>query len=110
MTGHDDPRVDDLRKQLRALGYLDAGVDRFVLGPARSARSPWSIAALSSLRVGVIAAALLGPAAAIGIRTRLPGLVTGTQDAVVITVYLAALFGLGATVFSFAIIARPAAP
>ena len=101
MTRQDDPRVDDLRKQLRALGYLDAGVDRFVLGPARSARSPWSIAGLSSLRVGLIAAALLGPAAAIGIRTRLPGLVTSTQDAAVITVYLAALFGVGATVFSF---------
>ena len=34
-----DTRVDDLRQQLRALGYLDAGVDRFVLGAgARRAR------------------------------------------------------------------------
>lgn len=99
---HDEQRVDELRKQLRALGYLDAGVDRFVLGPAQSARSPWSIAALSSLRVGLIAAALLGPAAAIGIRTRLPGLVTGTQDAIVIALYLAVLFGVTAIAFSLA--------
>ena len=32
-------RVDELRQQLRALGYLDAGVDRFVLGPAQATRA-----------------------------------------------------------------------
>ena len=101
MTTPDDPRVDDLRKQLRSLGYLDAGVDRFVLAPARSARRPAAIAALASLRVGLLAAALLGPVTAIGIGARLPGLVTGTPDAVVIALYLAALFGIAATAFSF---------
>jgi hypothetical protein len=35
----DDPRVDELRQRLRSLGYLDAGVDRFVLGPARATRA-----------------------------------------------------------------------
>lgn len=97
----DDRRVDDLRRQLRALGYLDAGVDRFVLGPARSARRPSAIAALAALRVGVIAAALLGPAAAVGIGTRLPGLVTGPRDAVVVALYLGAVFGLALTAFTF---------
>ena len=101
MTQPDDSRVDDLRKQLRALGYLDAGVDRFVLAPARSARRPTAIAALASLRVGVLAAALLGPVTAVGIGARLPGLVTGTTDAVVIALYLAVLFGVAATTFSF---------
>ena len=63
---HDAPppateiRVDELRMQLRALGYLDAGVDRFVLGPATGVRSPLAIAALGSLRIGVLAAVLLG--------------------------------------------------
>src|SRR5688572_21584911 len=89
-----DDRVDDLRQQLRALGYLDAGVDRFVLGPARSARSPWSIAALSSLRVGLLAAVLLGPVVATGIGARLPGLITGPRDALVVALYLAVLFGI----------------
>ena len=98
----DDQRVDELRRQLRALGYLDAGVDRFVLGPASGARRPAAIAALASLRVGMLAAALLGPAAAIGLRTRLPGLVTSAQDALVIALYLAVLFGIAAIVFSFA--------
>ena len=101
MTQPDEQRVDDLRKQLRALGYLDAGVDRFVLAPAHSARRPAAIAALASLRVGLLAAALLGPVTAIGIGARLPGLITGTTDAVVIALYLAVLFGIAATTFSF---------
>lgn len=101
MTTPNDPRVDDLRQRLRSLGYLDAGVDRFVLGPARDARRPVAIAALASLRIGVLAAVLLGPAAAIGIGTRLPGLVTGTRDALVVAVYLALLFGTAATALSF---------
>ncbi|MDQ3421391.1 MAG: alkaline phosphatase family protein, partial [Acidobacteriota bacterium] len=104
---HDAPgpateiRVDELRMHLRALGYLDAGVDRFVLGPASGTRSPLAIAALGSLRIGVLAAVLLGPAAAVGIGTRFPGLVTNTSDAVVIALYLALLFGAAATLGSF---------
>jgi hypothetical protein len=96
-----EDRVDDLRHQLRALGYLDAGVDRFVLGPAKSARRPWVIAALAASRIGVIAAALLGPAAALGIGVRLPGLITGPRDAFVVALFFAALFGLAAAIVSF---------
>ena len=57
----DDPRIDELRQRLRSLGYLDAGVDRFVLGPARATRRPAVIALLASLRVGAIAGAAAGP-------------------------------------------------
>lgn len=98
-----DGRVDDLRRQLRSLGYLDAGVDRFVLGSARGARGPSTIAALASVRVGLVAAALLGPAAAVGIASRLPGLVTGPRDAVVVALYLGLIFGLAATAFTFVV-------
>ena len=93
--------MDELRQQLRALGYLDAGVDRFVLGPARQERRPSVIALLASVRTGLIAAILLGPAAAIGLAGRLPGLVTGPRDAVVVALYLAALFGAGVASLSF---------
>jgi Type I phosphodiesterase / nucleotide pyrophosphatase len=89
-----DPRVDDLRQRLRALGYLDAGVDRFVLGPARASRPPSSIAFLASLRIGALAAVLLGPAAAIGLSARLPGLVTGPRDALLVAIYIGVFFGL----------------
>jgi hypothetical protein len=96
-----DPRVDELRQRLRSLGYLDAGVNRFVLGPARATRGPASIALLASLRVGTLAAVLLGPAAAIGLSARLPGLVTGPRDALVVAVYLGASFGISIAAAAF---------
>ena len=99
----DDPRVDELRQRLRSLGYLDAGVDRFVLGPARAARRPSAIAWLASLRVGAIAAALLGPAAALGLSARVPGLVTGPRDAIVVAIYLGGFFGAAMTAFALVV-------
>ena len=95
-------KIDELRAQLKSLGYLDAGVDRFVLGPAREARRPSTIAALASLRVGLLAALLLGPAAAIGVGARVPGLVTGARDAIVIALYLGVVFGAAVTLITFA--------
>jgi hypothetical protein len=85
-------RVDDLRQQLRALGYLDAGVDRFLLAPARASGSPFGVAVKSGIRVGVLAGAMLGPAAAIGVGARIPGLISGTRDALLLALYFAALF------------------
>ncbi|HUL72012.1 MAG TPA: alkaline phosphatase family protein [Vicinamibacterales bacterium] len=101
MAGGPDPRVDELREHLRALGYLDARVDRFVLGGAARRRGPAALALAASARIGVLAGVLLGPAAAIGLRVRLPGLVTSATDAVVLACYLAAFFGLAAGALSF---------
>lgn len=101
-TSPSSTRVDELRERLRGLGYLDAGVNRFVLAPARGTRSALAIALRSSLRIGLLAGVLLGPAAAIGIRLRLPGLMTGPRDALVVAVYLAAFFGLTIAVAAFA--------
>jgi len=100
-----DPRqreVDDLRQQLRSLGYLDAGVDRFVLAPAEGTRRPVAIAWLSSLRIGILAALLLGPAGAIGVAARVPGLITGARDGFVVAAYLGLLFGAGSSALAFA--------
>jgi hypothetical protein len=98
-----DPRVDELRDRLRALGYLDAGVNRFVLGPTRGTRRPSAIALRSSLRVGALAAVLLGPAAAIGLGARIPGLVTGPRDAIVIALYLGLLFGAAMSIAAYVV-------
>ena len=87
-----DTRVSELRAQLKALGYLDAGVDRFLLAPASGRRGRANVALRSALRLGVIAGALLGPAGALGLAFRLPGLVTGARDALVLAVYFAAIF------------------
>ena len=106
MDAPPDPRVrevDDLRQQLRSLGYLDAGVDRFVLAAAAGGRQPLEIAWLASLRIGILAALLLGPAAAIGVAARVPGLVTGARDGFVVAAYLGLLFGAASCAAAFAI-------
>ena len=71
-----DQQVDDLRQQLRALGYLDAGVDRFVLAPALGARRPVSIAGLASVRIGVLGAR----GGQSGTDSRIIGTVTGWAE------------------------------
>jgi hypothetical protein len=96
------PSVDDLRARLRELGYLDAGVDRFVLGAVRGGRGFFSVAARSSARIGLLAALLVGPSAALALGVRLPGLVTGVRDGVVLAAYLGTLFGLGVALLSLA--------
>jgi Type I phosphodiesterase / nucleotide pyrophosphatase len=83
------------------MGYLDAGVNRFVLGPATDRRRPSAIAFLAAVRVGALAALLLGPAAAIGVNGRIPGLVTGARDAIVIAIYLGILFGAAVSLATF---------
>ncbi len=93
-----DRRIEELREQLRSLGYLEARVDRFVLGGALGRRRPLGFALTASLRIGLLAGVLLGPAAAIGLRSRLPGLITSASDAVVVAIYLGVFFGLASTV------------
>jgi Type I phosphodiesterase / nucleotide pyrophosphatase len=87
-------QVDDLRQRLRQLGYLDAGIDRFVLGSAQQGQSAASVGLLASLRIGVLGALFLGPAAALGITARLPGLANGVRDVFVLAVYTAIFFGV----------------
>jgi hypothetical protein len=96
------PSVDDLRARLRELGYLDAGMDRFVVGPVRGGQGLLGAAWRSSVRIGLLAAPLLGPLAAIALGVRLPGLVTGVRDGAVLAVYLGALFGLGVAALALA--------
>jgi hypothetical protein len=109
MSPESDKRVDELRQQLKALGYLDAGVDRFVLGAARETRGPLAMAARTSLRVGLLGGALLGPAAAVGLSARLPGLVSGPRDAGVLAVYLAIVFFAAVTAATFVVSTASAA-
>jgi hypothetical protein len=98
-----DTRVDELRQQLRALGYLDAGVDRFLLGPTKDSYGPRVLAIRAGIRVGLLAGILLGPATTMGLGARLPGLVTGPRDAAVLGAYMAILFFAVFAVLSAAI-------
>jgi hypothetical protein len=88
------PTVDELRARLRGLGYLDATVDRFVLGPVHSGRGLLVAACWSSVRIGLLAALLLGPSTALALGVRLTGLVTGARDVFVLAIYLGALSGV----------------
>ena len=65
------------------------------------------MAARTSLRVGVLGCALLGPAAAVGLGARLPGLVTGVRDALVAAVYLAVIFSIAAAAAAFVAAGEP---
>jgi hypothetical protein len=104
-----DPRLDELREQLKALGYLDARVDRFVLGGGARRTKAIALAAGASARLGLLTGLLLGPAAAIGLRSRVPGLVTNGLDAIVLAAYLAVLFAVAtALVAGLAILAGAA--
>lgn len=97
-------KPDELRQRLRALGYLNAPVDRFVLGGAADTRSTVALAASASARIGLIAGLLLGPAGAAGLLSKLPELITSVSDAIVIAAYLAVMFGVTTAVAAFAAI------
>ncbi len=97
----DKPSVDNLRARLRELGYLEAGVDRFVVGPVGQAGGYLSLAWRSSVRIGLLAALLLGPSSAAMLGVWAPGLVTGARDGVVLALYLALLFGVAAALVAF---------
>jgi hypothetical protein len=97
------PDVDALREKLRALGYLDAGVDRYVLGSARTDRGVGALAWHASLRIGALAGVLVGVSGALGVAIRLPALVTGLRDALVVAVCLGLLFGVVTAVAAFVV-------
>ena len=96
------PDVDALRTKLRTLGYLDAGVDRFVLGSARSGRSGRGMALGASLRIGLLAGVLIGVSGALAIAARVPGLVTGARDALVVALFLGLVVGTAVAVLALA--------
>lgn len=87
--------LNQLKERLRALGYLDAPVDRYVLGSAAT-RGAGAFALKAGLRVGLIAGLLLGISAAIALAARAPGFVSGQRDAIVLALTLSAFFALAA--------------
>jgi len=79
--------VDQVRDELRRLGYLEHGVDRFVLGGAGST-TPARASARAATRVGVLGGLLFGAAltlAAAGLDPRLRG---EPRDLLVLSIYL----------------------
>jgi hypothetical protein len=93
MTSPPPRDVDELRQRLKALGYLDAGVDRFVLAPARSGRTRITLALVASLRIGILAGLLVGLSGTLAMALRVPSLVTSVREGLAVASVVALLFG-----------------
>jgi len=92
--------VDQVRDELRRLGYLEHGVDRFVLGGAGST-SPARASARAATRVGVLGGLLFGAAltlAAAGLDPRLRG---EPRDLLVLSIYLVLALALVTALATF---------
>jgi len=92
--------VDQVRGELRRLGYLEHGVDRFVLGGAGST-SPARASARAATRVGVLGGLLFGAAltlAAAGLDPRLRG---EPRDLLVLSIYLVLALALVTALATF---------
>ncbi len=92
--------VDSVRDELRRLGYLDSGLDRFVLGGARGGSlvsASWRVALRVGLLGGVVMAAALTLAAA-GLDTRL---LSAPSDLAVLALYLFVALGAATTLAAF---------
>lgn len=92
--------VDDVRAELRRLGYLDSGLERFVLGGAAPA-APLRACLATAARVGLVGGLLSASAlllAAVSLDRRL---LSEPRDLLVLAVYLALLLTLlvGAVAF-----------
>jgi hypothetical protein len=86
--------VDEVRGELRKLGYLDSGLDRFLL--AGSGGSPLRASLTVAVRVGLAAGVLfglIGALAAVGLDRRL---LADPRDLAVLTLYLILVSGAGA--------------
>ncbi|HWW92298.1 MAG TPA: hypothetical protein VN375_02940, partial [Vicinamibacteria bacterium] len=84
--------VGAVREELKRLGYLESGLDRFVLAGA-GGPSPLSASLSVARRVGLAGGILFGLAsalAAVGLDRRL---LAEPQDLAVLTLYLVAAFG-----------------
>lgn len=106
MTPHErtPPDSAELRERLRALGYLNAPVDRFVLGGAADRRSAIALSIGASARIGLLAGILLGPVAAVGLAAQLPELITNLTDAIVMAAYLTVMFGIATALAAFLVV------
>jgi hypothetical protein len=92
--------VDAIRDELRRLGYLDHGVDRFVLGGAGQA-SPARASAAAALRVGLLGGVLFAGALALAAAVLQPRLREEPRDLLVLSGYLVVALGAMIAVLTF---------
>lgn len=92
--------VDQVRDELRRLGYLDRGLDRFVLGGARGA----SVATTSfrvAVRLGLASGVLLSVALTLAAASLDQRLLAEPRDLLVLALYLALALGAATAAAAF---------
>ena len=96
-------KVEDVRDELRRLGYLDHGVDRFVLGGRRTLRRPPRLAPRRRARRPRWAGSLFGVASTLAAAGIDPRLRAEPRDLLVLALYLTVILGVvigAATLFA----------
>lgn len=92
--------VEEVRAELRRLGYLATGLDRFVLSGA-GAVSPLSASARAALRLGLLGGPVFGVALSLAAAGLEPRLLAAPQDLAVLALYLTGMAGVGVTLLGF---------
>ncbi len=92
--------VEEVRAELRRLGYLATGLDRFVLSGA-GAVSPIAASARAALRLGLLGGAVFGVALSLAAAGLEPRLFAAPQDLVVLALYLTAVSSIGVALLAF---------
>jgi hypothetical protein len=92
--------VDQVRDELRRLGYLEHGVDRFVLGGAGST-SAARASARAATRVGVLGGLLFGAALTLAAAGLDPRLRSEPRDLLVLSIYLVLALALVTALATF---------
>jgi hypothetical protein len=92
--------VEAVRQELKRLGYLTSGLDRFVLGGA--APSPLGASLAVAWRVGVLGGVVLGVALTLAAASLDPRAFARARDLVVLALYLALATGLVTAGLAFA--------
>lgn len=88
--------VDEVREHLRQLGYLESGLDRFVLGGAGGSGLAAS-ALRAALRVGLLAGLVFGAALTLAAASLDTRLLAAPSDLAVLALYLFVALGAGST-------------
>ncbi|HLA78104.1 MAG TPA: hypothetical protein VJU18_11045, partial [Vicinamibacteria bacterium] len=92
--------VEEVRAELRRLGYLATGLDRFVLSGA-GAVSPVAASARAALRLGLLGGPVFGVALSLAAAGLEPRLLAAPQDLAVLALYLTLVAGGGVALLGF---------
>lgn len=92
--------VEQVREELRRLGYLETGLDRFVLSGAGAA-SPLRACVAAAARVGLLGGILFGPILALAAAALDPRLLAERRDLAVLALYLVLVSGAATGLAAF---------